>query len=187
MHRECGDAHERSDEDCAGVGTSLAAAVAAAAGRRVADRAGPLSMGLECSAAAATSAGPPRYIPANVRGSGISARLRPSLHSRCGSREQRALLQLYTAARWVQKRAPEQLELTIEATRNSVLVLAAAQPQHRVRDRRALVCLTRLVEQRLRNMRDRNAAQIDETWLDSSRQAGPARRSVSSAVPAEAK
>lgn len=185
MHRECGDAHERSDEDCAGVGTSLAAAVAAAAGRRVADRAGPLSMGLECSAAAATSAGPPRYIPANVRGSGISARLRPSLHSRCGSREQRALLQLST--RWVQKRAPEQLELTIEATRNSVLVLAAAQPQHRVRDRRALVCLTRLVEQRLRNMRDRNAAQIDETWLDSSRQAGPARRSVSSAVPAEAK
>ena len=185
MHRECGDAHERSDEDCAGVGTSLAAAVAAAAGRRVADRAGPLSMGLECSAAAATSAGPPRYIPANVRGSGISARLRPSLHSRCGSREQRALLQLST--RWVQKRAPEQLELTIEATRNSVLVLAAAQPQHRVRDRRALVCLTRLVEQRLRNMRDRNAAQLDETWLDSSRQAGPARRSVSSAVPAEAK
>jgi hypothetical protein len=185
MHRECGDAHERSDEDCAGVGTSLAAAVAAAAGRRVADRAGPLSMGLECSAAAATSAGPPRYIPANVRGSGISARLRPSLHSRCGSREQRALLQLST--RWIQKRAPEQLELTIEATRNSVLVLAAAQPQHRVRDRRALVCLTRLVEQRLRNMRDRNAAQIDETWLDSSRQAGPARRSVSSAVPAEAK
>jgi hypothetical protein len=92
-----------------------------------------------------------------------------------------------TAARWIQKRAPEQLELTIEATRNSVLVLAAAQPQHRVRDRRALVCLTRLVEQRLRNMRDRNAAQIDETWLDSSRQAGPARRSVSSAVPAEAK
>jgi hypothetical protein len=185
MHRECGDAHERSDEDCAGVGTSLAAAVAAAAGRRVADRAGPLSMGLECSAAAATSAGPSRYIPANVRGSGISARLRPSLHSRCGSREQRALLQLST--RWVQKRAPEQLELTIEATRNSVLVLAAAQPQHRVRDRRALVCLTRLVEQRLRNMRDRNAAQIDETWLHSSRQAGPARRSVSSAVPAEAK
>jgi hypothetical protein len=92
-----------------------------------------------------------------------------------------------TAVDTVQKRAPEQLELTIEATRNSVLVLAAAQPQHRVRDRRALVCLTRLVEQRLRNMRDRNAAQIHETWLHSSRQAGPARRSVSSAVPAEAK